>query len=281
MRRYAYINGKILPHEKAAIRIDDIGLTRGFGIYEGIMTYGGHPFALALHYKRLSDAAKLLGLSIPLSLKELEKVIITLIRKSDFIHPVIRLLLTGGETVAGICFEKRASTCIVFLEELSVPSKEAYEKGGALITAEYARQFPEAKTINYIAAVTLQPKILKAKALEALYVSKGKVLESTVSNFFIVRKRVLLTAKNGVLPGITRHLVIMLARRAGYKVKERDISFRETLSADEAFLTSSFKEVVPISMIDGKKIGKGIPGPATKELKRLFTEYVADFVKKN
>lgn len=271
-KRYTYVNGKILPHEKALIPADDIGLSRAFGIYDGIMTYGGRPFEMARHYARLSRSAKRLGLRVPVSAAELERIIIALVRKNSFTQPIVRVLLTGGTTLRGIDFDAKKPTLIVLLEELSQPPRAAYAAGVRVITLEYERQIPEAKTINYIAAVRLQGTMRKAKATEAIYTRKGKALEATTSNLFIVKRGVLVTPKEGILGGITRQVVIEIARRAGYAVNERAISIKEMLKADEVFLTSSFKEVLPIAFIDGTKIGK--PGPVTQDLMARFCEYV-------
>jgi branched-chain amino acid aminotransferase len=266
--RFSYVNGKILPHKKARIPADDIGLSRAFGIYDGIMTYGGRPFEIKRHYARLSRSAKRLGLRVPVSAAELERVILALIKRNAFKQPIVRVLLTGGTTLRGIDFDARKPTLIVLLEELSQPLASAYQSGVRVITYEYERQIPEAKTINYIAAVRLQPKMRKAKATEAIYTSNGKALEATTSNLFIVKKGVIATPKDNILGGITRQVVIELAKQAGYRIRLRPISVKELLAADEVFLTSSFKEVLPVSHIDGKRIGR--PGPVTKDLMARF-----------
>lgn len=273
MARYTYVNGKILPHEQAVIRVDDIGISRAFGIYDGIMTYGGEPFEMARHYARLSRSAKRMGLKVPVSGKELERIIRTLVKKSSFKQPIVRVLLTGGMTLRGIDFDPRKPSFIVLLEELSQPKASAYKTGVRVITHEYERQIPEAKTINYIAAVRLQPQMRKAKAVEAIYTCKGKALEATTSNLFIVKNGVIITPKDQILGGITRMVVIELARKGGYTVLERPISVKEMLGADEVFLTSSFKEVLPVASIDGKKIG--VPGPVTKDLMARFKAYTS------
>lgn len=278
-QRYTYVNGKILPHEKAVVRVDDIGMSRAFGVYDGIMTYGGKPFEISKHYKRLSRSAKLLGLRVPISEKELDSVIQLLVKKNSFSDPLARVLLTGGTTLRGIDFDSKKPTLIVQLEQRVTLGKDAYEKGVRVITHEYERQLPQAKTINYIAAVRLQPQMRKAKATEALYTKKGNVLEATTSNLFIVKNGKIITPKEGILNGITRQVVITLAKKS-YKIVERPISIRELLTADEVFLTSSFKEVLPVSYIDGKKIGTGNAGPITRDLIDRFTRNIAAFTAK-
>ncbi len=277
--RYTYVNGKILPHAKAVIPVDDIGLTRAFGVYDGIMTYGGKPFELARHYRRLSRSAKLLGLRAPVDEKELGRIILTLVAKNSFKNPIVRVILTGGTTIHGIDFNPKNPTLIVLLEELGALPKDAYTTGVRVITHEYQRYIPEAKTIHYIAAVRLQPAMRKAKAVEALYTWKGKVLEATTSNLFIVKRKgkeaKIIGPNEGILNGITRQVTVECARRA-YAVEEREVTVKELLAADEVFLASSFKEILPVSHIDGKVIGNqgGKPGPVTKDMIKRFKEYV-------
>lgn len=272
-KRYTYVNGKIVPHVQAVVRVDDIGLSRAFGVYDGIMTYAGEPFEFDLHYKRLSRSAKLLGLKVPVARAELYEIIKILIRKNAFKHPIARVLLTGGTTLRGIDFDSKHPTLIVLLEELGTLPNDAFTKGVRIITHEYERQIPEAKTIHYIAAVRLQPALRKAKALEAIYTSKGMALEATTSNLFAVKGKEIIAPKDGILNGITRQVVLKLARK-GYTLSERPLPLRELMAADEVFLTSSFKEILPVSHIDGKKIKKS-PGPVTQELMRRFKTYVA------
>lgn len=272
MARYTYVNGKILPHEQAVVRVDDIGLSRAFGVYDGIMTYNGAPFELPAHYRRLSRSAKLLGLRVPVSEKQLRGIITTLVRKNSFKHPIVRVLLTGGTTLQGINFDPKHPTLIVLLEERKKLPQTAFTKGVRVITYEYERQIPEAKTINYIAAVRFQGALRKAKATEGIYVHDGQAFEATTSNFFIVKGKTIVTPKDGILNGITRQVALSLAKQAGYKIVERPISIRALFSADEVFLTSSFKEILPVSHIDGKRVKKS-PGPVTEELARRFKAY--------
>lgn len=272
-RRYTYVNGKVLPHEQAVVRVDDIGLSRAFGIYDGIMTYKGEPFEMALHYKRLSRSAKLMGLHVPVSQSDLHNIIKTLVKKNSFKNPIVRVLVTGGTTLRGIDFDPQRPTFIVLLEELGVLPADAYTKGVRVITHEYQRQIPEAKTIHYIAAVRLQPALRTAKATEAIYTFNGNALEATTSNLFLVKGGKIITPKDGILNGITRQVVIKLAKKK-YKVEERAITVKEMLGADEVFLTSSFKEILPVSHIDGKKIGN--PGPVTQDLIQSFRKYTGN-----
>jgi branched-chain amino acid aminotransferase len=151
-----------------------------------------------------------------------------------------------------------------------------YTDGCSLTVFEEQRRFPESKTTNYIQAVLLQKARKKAGAIEILYVAGGKVLEAATSNFFIVKNRRLITAKERVLPGITRKVAIKVSRPY-FKVEERDVTVEEMYKADEAFITSSFKEIVPIVKIGSKKVGNGKVGEVSKQVMKLFRDFTAQF----
>lgn len=281
--KYCYLNGKIIETKKAHISPNDIGITRGFGVYDGIMLYAGKPFELAAHYKRFTNSAKLLGMTVPYSFGDLEKIIAELYKKNKPKNPIVRLILTGGETVNSIDFDKKSPTAIVLMEEVPLPSEETFGKGVKVITHNFLRYLPISKTTNYIEAVRLQEKKNKAGAVEIIYTNDDKVLEASTSNLFIVKDGELITAKENILGGITRKVVLQLAKKykkqLGLKaVVEREYSIKEMLEADEVFLTSSFKEVLPVVNIDGKKIGNsthlGKPGEVSEKLLQLFREYI-------
>jgi branched-chain amino acid aminotransferase len=281
--KYCYLNGKIVEIKKARISPNDIGLARGYGVYDGIMLYGGKPFELPAHYKRFTNSAKLLGLKVPYTLEDLEKSIAELYKKNKPKNPVIKLLLTGGETVASINFDKTKPTVIILMEEIPLPDEETFEKGVKIMTHEFLRYLPTAKTTNYIEAVRLQEKKNKVGAVEIVYTHNNNVLEASTSNLFIAKDHILITAPTNILGGITRKVTLQLAKKYKkqlglQKIEERHYTVAEMLAADEVFLTSSFKEVLPVVNVDGKKVGNqshfGKPGNVSKELLKLFREYV-------
>lgn len=284
--KYCYLNGKILEIKKARISPNDIGLARGYGVYDGIMLYAGKPFELAAHYKRFTNSAKLLGLKVPYTLENLDKSIAELYKKNKPKNPIVKLLLTGGETVASINFDKTKPTSIILMEEVPLPIEETFAKGVKVITHEFLRYLPTAKTTNYIEAVRLQEKKNKAGAVEIVYTNGGNVLEASTSNLFIVKDNVLITAPSDVLGGITRRVVLQLTKKYKkqlglQKIEEKHYTVAEMLAADEVFLTSSFKEVLPVVNVDGKRVGDqshfGKPGPVSKKILKLFREYVSDY----
>lgn len=269
----------MIPVNDAKISVYDIGLLRGFGIYEAMTTFNRKPFMLAEHLLRFHRSAAGMKIEIPLSDKEIEKAIKELVAHNveKGAEAVIRIVLTGGEAIAGIEYDTKKPTFLILVEPLRQIDPKYYAQGCALMVHEFPRQFPQWKTTNYIQAVLLQEERKSEGALEILYTSNGNVLECATSNFFIVADGALITAADGVLRGITRAVVLDLGKDNEIQIEEREISTDEMYSADEAFLTSSFKGIVPVVAIGGKKIGNGTVGRATKRLMTLFDTFTSNY----
>jgi len=270
-----YIRGEFVPFSEARISPDDLGMLRGFAVYEGLTAFGGEPFHFHDHWVRLESSAKALDLEIPLSeaeaLAAMRRVVAKNVGKG---RGTIRVILSGGEADGGI-EHVRGREMFIIMAEPAVPLPEKwYERGAPIITYEHQRFLPEYKTINYITAVMLQPKRKAAEAVEILFVSKGEVLECGGSNIFIVKDGGVATPKENILAGITRKVVINLAGDATYPLEERRVSVEELTTADEIFITSSFKDIVPIVKIDDRAEGGGAVGPVTKDLMRRFAAHV-------
>ena len=274
MEPLCYLNGKILPISEACVNVCDVGLLRGFGIYEAQRTYDRKPFRMADHLARFRKSAERMSLKIPASDAEIIAAIGEMISRSITAgkEAVIRFILTGGRSENGIEYNFETPTFYILVEELNEMDPSCYEIGCSLIVYEQQRQFPESKTTNYIQAVLLQAARKKAGALEILYVSNGNVLEAATSNFFIVKNGVLITAKEGILEGVTRKVVLETARQ-NFSVEERVMTVDEMYGADEAFITSSFREIVPVVKVGERVIGNGKVGETTKKLMQLFHEY--------
>ncbi|MHB1770049.1 MAG: aminotransferase class IV [Minisyncoccota bacterium] len=268
-----YLNGAILPLREAKVGVLDLGILRGFGIYEGITSFSGEPFRLSDHWERFQKSADVLGLVIPRTQEEVANAMRALIKHNTTgTRASLRMLLTGGEALDGLEYVPGRETFFITAAAHTPLPRERYERGASLITHEYQRFLPEIKTIHYITAVTLQKKRRAAGALEILYTSDGKVLECSTSNIFIVKDGIIRTPDADVLKGITRKVVLELAHKA-YPVQEMALALPAFFDADEAFITSSFKDIVPVISVDGRTIGSGIPGPITRDLMARFAQY--------
>ncbi len=268
-----YLNGAILPLREAKVGVLDLGILRGFGIYEGITSFSGEPFRFSDHWERFQKSADVLGLVIPRTQEEGADAMRALIKHNTTgARASLRMLLTGGEALDGLEYVPGRETFFITAAAHTPLPCELYERGASLITHEYQRFLPGIKTIHYITAVTLQGKRKASGALEILYTSGGKALECSTSNIFIVKDGIIRTPDADVLKGITRKVVLELAHKA-YPVQEMALSLPAFFDADEAFITSSFKDIVPIVSVDGRTIGSGIPGPITRDLMARFAQY--------
>lgn len=268
-----YINGRWVHPDEASISINDIGLLRAYSVFESLRTYGRRPFHLDEHLNRLYHSAELIELDIPWSRGQIADVVREVIGRNPYLHAAIRILVTGGVSEDGI-LPSGAQTLAVLITPLPERDMERFARGYKLITTRLQRVAPEAKTTSYVAAVRALKEAARQGAEDALFVNEqGQVLESTRSNFFIFEGDTLVTPREEVLIGITRNVVLELAR-GRFQVEERPILLAELAEADEAFVTASSKEIVPVVQIDDLVIGNGKPGPRTTELEQRFIDMV-------
>ena len=265
----------MLPVSEASVGLYDIGLLRGFGIYEGLRSSNGKPFAFAEHMARFHRSGDQLQLKIPVGDAEIENAMRELIQKNVPAGKdgLIRMILTGGTAIGGIGFNPETPTLFILVETYTPPAQKNFDEGCLVVTYEHMRQFPQFKTTNYIQAVLLQKLKAEKDALEVGYIFGGKMLEATGSNFFVVKGGKIATPKDNILLGITRKIVLETSGTQ-VQIEERDVTVDEMFAADEMFLTSSFKDVVPVTRVDGKPIGDGKVGPVTKGVVERFESYL-------
>ncbi|MDI1435775.1 aminotransferase class IV [Polyangium sorediatum] len=275
MKPHCYHDGKIVPTEKATLPVTDLAVLRGYGVFDFLKTVNGKPFLWKEHWRRLQRSAKLLGMKIPLPEKAVREAIDQLLAKNKGEDCNIRLLLTGGVARNGLLVDE--PRLYVLSEPIQMLPRKVFEKGAKVIRCAHERIVPEAKTTDYLAAVRLQKERIRAGAVEILYVVRGRVLECSTSNFFLVKDGRLITARDAVLLGTTRNLVLDLAKKAGIVFEERDVAETELASAEEAFLTATNKNIVPVVQVDDLAIGNGKPGVVTRRLMTLFADYMARY----
>ncbi len=268
-----YLNGRFLPTPKALIRVDNLGLIRGYGCFDYLRTFKRKPFEVKMHFERLLKSGRRLNLKCPVGEAEFKRIILTLIKKNKHLKELgIRTVLVGGVTKDGKTAKK--ASFFIIIEKPSFYPKSFYQKGVKVILKEFKRTFPEVKTIDYIFPLTFEGLLKKEKAFEILYTFGGKVLECSRSNFFIVRDKKIITPKKDILKGVTRDVVIRLAKENGLRVEEREVEIEELWVADEAFLTATDKKIMPVVKIEERKIGDGKVGPIVKNLIKTFQDYL-------
>jgi len=276
MYKYCYLNDRFTTDSQAKISISDIGLIRGFGVFDLIRCYNGIPFRLNDYLKRLKASARSMGLKLPKTNKELTEIIYELLAKNKIKDQecCVRIVLTGGQIKNGMEFDPNTPTLAVMIEAVPKLKPSLFTQGGKLMTLEYRRILPEIKSTNYLIAVTNQKKKKKNRAVEILFVDQGLVLEASTSNLFVLKGKTLITPDRGVLAGIYRQTVIERARKKGLQIEERPLSVKEMLSADEVFLTATNKDIVPITAVDNQLISLGTVGPYTRDLMIDLAEYI-------
>src|SRR6266702_4891019 len=268
-----YIGGRWVHPGDATISINDIAVLRGYSVFESLRTYHRRPFHLNEHLTRLYRSAELIEMEILWSREQIVDVVREIVARNTYRHASIRLLVTGGVSEDGI-LPSGIPTLVVMITQLGERDMERFARGCKLITTKLQRVSPEAKTANYIAAVRALKEAVRRDAEDALFVNeRGHVLEATRSNFFIFRGDTLVTPRKGILIGITSNVVLELAR-GRFAIEERPIMLEELALADEAFITSSSKEITPVVQIDDLIIGNGKPGPRTYQLEQRFSEMV-------
>jgi branched-chain amino acid aminotransferase len=276
-----YVDGSYLPENRAVLSVNDLGLLRGYGVFDFLRTYNGRPFHLEDHVARLIQSAKIIDLSPPCSEKEMVDITMrTLERNSTLTEANIRLVVTGGDSSDSITPEDR-TRLLIMVTSLHHCPEEWYRDGAAIITTQDARYLPRAKSTHYLPAIRALSRARRQGAMESLYVDREKhLLEGTTTNFFAFINGKLITPGDSILLGITRQVILQLA--AGeYDIEIRDIHRDEIPDMDEAFITASNKEVVPVVRIDQHVIGGGRPGKRTRRLMQLFAEYTHRYGQEN
>jgi branched-chain amino acid aminotransferase len=274
-----FVDGQFHDKENAKISVFDHGLLYGDGVFEGIRVYEGCIFRLQEHLERLYDSAKYIMLEIPMSIGELTEATAETIRRNNIRNGYVRLVVTRGEGGLGLApWLCPKGTVIIIADKIQLYPPEFYEKGLAIVTVPTMRNRVESlnarvKSCNYLNNILAKIEGNNAGCIEALMLDhNGFVVECTGDNVFILRKGKLLTPPVylGALEGITRNCVMELAREMGIEVAEEPFTRFDLFTADEAFLTGTAAELIPLVEVDKRKIGNGAPGKTTLALIKAF-----------
>ena len=270
-----YIDGKYYDEKNAKVSVFDHGLLYGDGVFEGIRAYHGRVFKLKEHIDRLFYSAKAILLNIPLSHAAVTEAVIETCRRNKIRDGYIRLVVTRGVGGLGLNpYKCKRPSVIVIADKIQLYPLAMYERGLDLITVPTTRNLhsalnPAIKSLNYLNNILAKIEAINCRCEEAIMLNaEGFVAECTGDNIFIVKENQLLTPplSAGALYGITRSVVMELAREAGLAVSEPNLTRYDLFNADECFLTGTGAEVIPVVNIDGRVIGAGRPGPVTKSL---------------
>ena len=273
-----YLNGEFVLQEDAKVSVFDHGLLYGDGIFEGIRAYNGRVFRLHEHIDRMWDSAKTIDLKIPISKKEMEEIILETLRKNNLRDAYIRPIITRGVGDLGLDPRKcSVPTIIVIATGWGAMYGDLYDKGLTAITCSIRRNPAEAlppnvKSLNYLNNIMGKIEANYKGGDEAIFFdTNGYVAEGSGDNIYVVKNGVIITPQTlNNLRGITRMVLIEAAEEMGLTVLEQNLGYFDLYSADEVIVTGSAAEVAPVTVIDGREIGTGKPGPIVKQLMAAF-----------
>jgi branched-chain amino acid aminotransferase len=264
---FVWVNDSLIPADDARLNISDLAVQRGYGIFDFFKTIDGQPVFLEDHLDRFFRSAVLMRLQVSQTRDEIRSRVIQLIEQNNMSDSGVKIILTGGFSPDG--FNIAEPNLIITQQSFQIP-RSMPEHGVSVITHEYQRQFSNAKTLDYLQAIWLQPVLEEKKADDVLYHSNGLIRECPRANFFIVTKdEKVLTPESDMLKGVSRKQVLTISEGM-YVTEARDVTLDELRNAKEAFITSTTKNILPVVQVDGKVLGDGRPGAVTRALAEKY-----------
>jgi len=278
------IDGEVVDSDEARVSVFDRGFLYGDSVFEVYRTYAGIPFAETEHLERLARSAARIMIPMPASIETLSSEVRATLDAAGEGDWYVRVIVTRG--TGPLTYDPTTASAplrVIITAPVSVPPAEHYERGIAVVLLEASRPTDDAraagaKASNYLANLLAVHEAKQKGAQEALMLGRdGQILEGASSNLFIVKDGKVRTPEPqpGILVGITRATVIAAAAEEGIEVEEGEVRPDDLYGADEAFLTSSIREVMPVVSADGRTIGSGVPGPVTKRLHLGYLRAVA------
>jgi D-alanine transaminase/branched-chain amino acid aminotransferase len=272
----AFINNKFLEEDNATLKVSDLSIQRGYAAFDFFRTKNYIPLFLDDYLDRFFNSISLLHLKPIHTRAELKVIIDQLIQKNKLAESGIRMTLTGGYSPDS--YELVQSNLIITQQKIQLTTPEKFITGLKIITHEYQRDLPVAKSINYLVGVWLQQKVKEKKAADVLYHQQGMVSEFPRSNIFIVtHDKKIVTPSENILRGITRMKVLKIAAER-YIVETRELHLDEIKNAAEVFMTSTTKRLLPINQVDDTIIGNGKAGTITALLNEDFIKMEDEFI---
>lgn len=285
MGKTVFINGKFVDGRSAKVSVFDRGFNYGDGLFETVKAYDGRPFLFKEHIQRLKRGAR--SLRIPVTaLTDIEKKALRLIEKNGLTRgeAYLKIVLTRGVDTRSMLPSKAPRPTLVItagrLKAADIePLREKGVKAVLLDGSAPGGALSALKTLNFLPYIAGRMAASRRGAFEGIFTDRGaRLLEGTATNLFLVRKDVIMTPPLngivGILPGITRGFIIKLAKRAGMRVLETPLYVKDLKKYDEAFLTNSIVELLPLVRVEGSGIGRGRPGPVTRLLQGKYQEAV-------
>jgi branched-subunit amino acid aminotransferase/4-amino-4-deoxychorismate lyase len=268
---FCAVNGRITPIGEAMVSVLDLGFLRGVGAFETLRTYGGgFPHALEEHLARLWVSCTAFGVAPFLSAHELRTLLMEIYQKSGHAELRVNLLVTPGVNTSGV-FGASAPTWVVISREVHAPEPSAYDQGVTAVTFEASRHLPLLKTTNYLVGKTGLMQAESVGAHEAFYVDReGHVTEGVTSNVLLRVGTDIITPCSDCLPGITKAGLRPLAEAMGLRWREEAVTRGQLYRADEVWISSAVREILPVVAVDGHAIGSGQVGTYARRLREAY-----------
>jgi branched-chain amino acid aminotransferase len=267
-----FINDRLIPLSEASVPVTDLGLQRGYGIFDFLRVTDHVPLFWDDHLDRFFHSAEMMRLPVGKTKEALKTVIREMIRVNDLPHSGIKILLTGGASPDGYSLVQ--PNLVIIQQSITPPPETIFLPGYTLATYAHQRQLPEVKTTDYLIAIRLQPWLKEKGADDILYHQNGMVSECPRSNFFIVtQNNTLVTPAKNILRGITRKQLIGIADEINIAVEERDISMNDIREAKEAFITSSTRRLLPVIQVDEIMFNAFSEDSVTAKLYNAFCQW--------
>lgn len=270
---YCYVNDSFVPKQEASVSAFDLGILRGYGVFDYVQVHEGCPFYLMDHLLRLKWSCEQVGLFLQKTLEELEDITYAFIEKNEMQSGGIRFVITGGDPSSNLLLPENKSSLLI-LAHPNIPNPESYyTKGMSVITTNMLRLMPSVKTTNYIPAIFAIKEAKERNFDDALYLdAENLILEGTTSNVFFFKNNTWITSDSKeIVRGVTRAILLKLI---DVPIEYRSLTIEEAVSCEEAFLCSSVKDVVPLVQIENQKIGSGLVGPNTLKLQKIYREHI-------
>ncbi len=281
MERKIYINGKFFKQDEALISVDEGGFLFSKGLFETMRAYSGAVFRLTEHLKRILSSCRFLKLPFKEDAQYLEEKINQTLGINKLFDAYLKLIISSGINKGSLTDTSSSPTLIIIAREFEPYSQHIYKEGFKAITSKIRRNpyspLAQHKSLNFLENVLGKREAEERGKKEAIFIDpQGNLTEGATTNIFLVKQgRVISPALNSmILPGITREVVLEISSNLSIPIEERRVELKELYEAEEAFLTNSLIEIMPLVQVDSHIIGKGVPGPLTQKLKKEYQKKV-------
>ena len=279
--QYHFINDRIVHQSEAMISAFDLSVMRGYGVFDFFKVLDGVPVFMNDHLQRFIHSAEKLNISVPYPLNDLANIIFQLIDKNGIENGVFKIVLTGGVSSNGFNLDGNPGL-LILPGDLSFKVFDSFDgiKVLKIKTLDYVRETPGIKSINYLVAMMNWHLLKDGDFDDFLYTKNTVVSETSRATFFIIKNNLLITPKENILEGITRKYILEIGSKY-LKVQERAVSLQEAYEADEAFLTSTTKQAMPVVQIDNRILKDGQPGEYTRLIFNDFHALEMKYIREN